>query len=149
MMQLYRSYRQIKCNFRHCHRDGYIVSSKGELLYSIFISPLNNLTFPQLALWKGEDTRKGSDIPGSYRLVLPLGKGTPLSDVYITKVSCNTPCFSSSPNTNPMPKIKVILFTDEIKKKKKKCAKRSPLHQHVSSRAVQQSRYLWVPPFSV
>ena len=46
----------------------------------------------------------GSLVPGSYRLVLPLGKGIPLSELNITKVSSNTPAACSSCRTSPTPR---------------------------------------------
>lgn len=45
----------------------------------------------------------GSAVPGQYRLVLPLGKGIPLSDVKMTRVSFRTPAPRSSWSTSPIP----------------------------------------------
>ena len=58
---------------------------------------------PHLFLWCGEDSKKGSAIPESYKLVLPFGNGIPLSDVYRMRVSSKTPASSNSDRTNPIP----------------------------------------------
>lgn len=42
-------------------------------------------------------------MPGQYRLVLPLGKGIPLSDVKMMRVSFSTPALLSSWSTSPIP----------------------------------------------
>lgn len=39
------------------------------------------LTCPQRPVCSGDETSRGSAVPDRYRLVLPLGKGMPLSEV--------------------------------------------------------------------
>ena len=62
-----------------------------------------SLTWPQRCGCSGDDTSKGSAEPGQYRLVLPLGKGIPLSDVKTTSVLFRRPASRSSWSTSPIP----------------------------------------------
>lgn len=63
-----------------------------------------SLTFPHFDWPSGEERRKGSAIPDVYRLVRPLGKGIPLSDVNIISVSSRWPACLSSSSTRLIPK---------------------------------------------
>ena len=66
---------------------------------------LFHFTCPHDCGCKGDDNNIGSAIPGSYKLVLPLGNGIPLSDVNITNVSSVCPAAFNSSSISPIPTV--------------------------------------------
>ena len=61
------------------------------------------LTWPYLDFSNGDEIRKGSARPGSYKLVRPVGNGIPLSEVYRMRVSLLWPDSCNSCNISPIP----------------------------------------------
>ena len=62
------------------------------------------LTWPYLDFSNGDEIRKGSARPGSYKLVRPVGNGIPLSEVYRIRVSLLWPASCNSCKISPIPR---------------------------------------------